>query len=223
MSVVLVANGKGGVGKTTVAVNIAAMCALAGKSTILVDTDDEMHSSAWAASRHETEQVLTLTCVAKRGKVGFDIAKLKEKYDVVVVDAGGHDSTEMRQSIAVCDLLLIPMRPSQFDLWSVSRMESVVKELSEKMERRINAFSFINAASPNPSVREIQETRDSLQEYKDVFPLMDSVLCDRIAFRRSARAGLGVVELSRDQADPKASIEMINFYQEAFNEEWTTA
>lgn len=95
---VLVANEKGGVGKTTIAVNLAAMCVLAGKETLLVDTDKQESASAWAGVRHENEVEPTVTCVAKTGKVGYDLAKLKEKFDVVIVDAGGRDSIEMRQA-----------------------------------------------------------------------------------------------------------------------------
>lgn len=119
---VLVANEKGGVGKTTIAVNLAAMCVLAGKETLLIDTDKQESASSWASMRHENEIDPSITCVAKTGKVGYDLAKLKSKFDVVIVDAGGRDSIEMRQSLAVCDVALIPIRPAQFDVWSLSRM-----------------------------------------------------------------------------------------------------
>lgn len=213
--------GKGGVGKTTAAVNIVAMCALAGKETLLVDTDyNKPDASFWATMRHETEVVPSITCVTKTGKVGYDLTKLREKYEIVVVDCAGADSIEMRQTVAICDMLIVPMKPAQFDLWSVSRMEGIVKEMQEKMERTITAYSLLSMVHNNPQVRETTETKQSLQEFAETFPLMQATICDRIAYVRANKAGLGVVELSGGDSDAKANAEMQNLYREIFNEDW---
>jgi chromosome partitioning protein len=218
---VLVANEKGGVGKTTVAVNLAAMSVLAGKETLLVDTDKQESASAWAAVRHENEIDPTVTCVAKTGKVGYDLAKLKEKFEVVIVDAGGRDGIEMRQAMAVADYVLIPIKPAQFDVWSLSRMSQLINDVAEKAETKINAYAFINGASPNPAVRETTEVREVLQDYNEVFPCLKSVVTERIAFRKAAREGRGVVELEASLSDAKANLELMQLYQEVFNEHWT--
>lgn len=219
---ILIANEKGGVGKTTIAVNLAAMCRLAGKDVLLVDTDRQESASTWAAMRHENEVIPSITCVSKTGKVGYDLIGLKSKYEVVIIDAGGRDSLEMRQSVAVCDTCIIPIKPAQFDVWSLSRMAGLIRDVSERVERPINAFSFVNGASPNPSVRETQEVKEALKDYADLFPVLESVITERIAFRKASRDGLGVVELSSSLADAKANLEMISLYKEVFHEDWTT-
>jgi chromosome partitioning protein len=221
MPLILVANEKGGVGKTTIAVNLAAMCVLAGKETLLVDTDRQESSSSWAAMRHENSVVPPVTCVAKTGKVGYDLANLKAKFDVLIVDAGGRDSLEMRQSLAVCDTCVIPIRPAQFDLWSLAGMAQLLGDIAEKMGSKVNAMAFINGASPNPSVRETAEIREALKEYADQFPTMQAVITERIAFRKAAREGKGVVELAASLTDPKANIEMLALYKEIFHEDFT--
>jgi chromosome partitioning protein len=128
--------------------------------------------------------------------VGYDLAKLKEKFDVVIVDAGGRDSIEMRQAMAVCDTALIPIKPAQFDVWSLSRMAQLIRDVAEKTDAPVNAFAFINGASPNPVVRETQEVKDALRDYVEIFPTLETVITERIAFRKAAREGQGVIELA---------------------------
>lgn len=222
--IIAIATGKGGVGKTTAAVNLSAMSALAGRETLLVDTDfNKPDASFWATTRHENEIKTPITCVQKTGKVGYDLSKLREKYEVVIVDCAGADSIEMRQTVAVCDMLIVPMKPAQFDLWSVSRMDSIVKEMAEKMERSINAYSLLSMVHSNPQVRETQETRQALLEFQDTFPLLQTTICDRIAYVRANKAGQGVIELTGSDADPKANLEVLSLYKEVFNDEWQAA
>lgn len=220
--IILIANEKGGVGKTTISVNLAAMCRLAGKDVLLVDTDKQESANTWAAMRHENNIQPSITCVSKTGKVGYDLVNLREKYDVIVVDAGGRDSLEMRQALAVCDVCVIPIKPAQFDVWSLSRMAGLIGEVTEKMERKINAFSFVNGASANPSVRETQEVKEALADYSELFPVLGPVITERIAFRKASRDGLGVVELPSSLSDSKANLEMMALYREVFNENWST-
>lgn len=219
---VLVANEKGGVGKTTIAVNLAAMCALAGKDTLLVDVDRQESATAWASVRHESSLEPVLICVSKTGKVGADLVRLRDKFEVVIVDAGGRDSIEMRQAMAVSDMVLVPIKPAQFDVWSLSRMAQLTTEVSDQIGAKVPAFAFINGASPNPAVRETLEVKEALREYGEVFPSLQTVITERIAFRKAAREGQGVIELTAAIADPKANLEMISLYQEVFNEQYAT-
>ncbi len=210
----LVTNEKGGVGKTTLAVNLAVMSARAGRDTLLVDTDPQQSAIAWSAVRSEASQEPVITSVILSGKVGHDLVKLKAKYETVIVDAGGRDSLEMRQALAVCDMAIIPIRPAQFDLWSLARMASLIAEIEERIDGRVHARAVINGASPNPAVREAEEIREALAEYEDTFPLLGAMTTERIAYRKAARGGLGVIELAGTLADLKAKTEIQTLFDE---------
>lgn len=216
--IVLVTNEKGGVGKTTLAVNLAALAALAGKEVVLVDADPQQSASSWAAVRDEAGVTPAVMSVTKTGKIGRDLERLAEKY-TVVVDSGGRDSVEVRQALAVCDFALIPIRPAQFDVWSLSRIGSHITEIEERTDERVKARAVVNGASPNPSIREVDEVREALMDYEQVFPLLRLAVHERIVFRKAVRGGLSVVELPTQ--DPKASAEMISLYEEVFGEPWS--
>ena len=222
----LIGSEKGGTGKTTLATHLAAMRALAGKEVLLVDTDKQASASAWATARSlrraQTGQRGDITCVMKRGLVGYDIARLAEKFDAVIVDAGGQDSVELRQAIAVCDYLLIPVRPSQWDVWSLNNMAALVDEVASKTGEKINAHVVLNACSTNRSVKEADEVRSLIvTEYAAQFDVLRCQVCDRIAVRRAARDGLCVSELDKSSADSKAQDELEQIYQEVFDEHWS--
>ena len=217
---VLVANEKGGVGKSTTAVNLAVMCALSGKDVLLVDTDKQESSANWAALRNETVDLKPITCVKLSGKVGFEINKMRDKYDAVIIDAGGSDSVEMRQAMAVADITILPVQPSQFDVWTLYKMSNIIKEVGERIERKVDARAFINRGATNPSIKETGDVVEGLKAFEDVFETMATIVCERIAYRKAASGGQGVMELGRAVHDLKASAEMVSLYQEIFNDEW---
>lgn len=226
--VILIGSEKGGTGKTTLATNIAAMCAIAGKETLLVDTDKQQSASDWAslraASRTDKNLKVDLACVTKTGRVGYDIEQMRSKFDVIIVDAGGRDSVELRQAMAVCDQMIIPMRPAQFDTWSMDKMASLLRDIAEKIGQPVATRIVLNAVSTNPSVKEAEETRTFLaNEYKNDFSVCASQVGDRIAIRRAVRDGLCVTELPKSLADSNAAEEMQRLYKEIFNEQWTRA
>lgn len=217
----LIGSEKGGTGKTTLATHLAAMCALAGKEVLLVDTDKQESATFWAntraAMRAEQKQTTDITCVTKTGKVGHDIARLAEKFDVVIVDAGGRDSVELRQAMAVCDYMLIPVRPSQYDIWSLNHMATLTQEVAEKVGAKINAHVVLNSCSTHRSVKEADEVRELLiADYANDFHVLNTQVGERIAIRRAARDGLCVSELDKAHADNKAKDEMQQLYQEIF-------
>ena len=79
-----VLNQKGGVGKTTVATNLAAVCAKAGNRVLLVDADPQGSSMAWSSAR-EGEPLFPVISMAKP-TLHKDLPELASDYDVVIID-----------------------------------------------------------------------------------------------------------------------------------------
>ncbi|WP_457572929.1 AAA family ATPase [Desulfolithobacter sp.] len=214
MSVVLFGGEKGGTGKTTLATNMAAMLALQGKDVLLLDTDRQGTASFWAAVREETGVEPRISCVQKFGKgLASQIRDLAGRYDEIIIDAGGRDSMELRYSLGVCDRVYIPVQPFQFDIWTIQQMNELV-EMAQSFNENLRAFIVLNRVSTNPAVCEDQEARDFFQEEDyHYLSLADSFLRDRIAFRKSARDGLSVVEWKQDK---KAVQEITQLFEEVY-------
>ncbi len=214
MSIVLFGGEKGGTGKTTLATNMAAMLALQGKDVLLLDTDRQGTASFWATVREDTEIEPRIACVQKFGKgLASQVHDLAERYDEIVIDAGGRDSMELRYSLGVCDQAYIPVQPFQFDIWTIRQMDELV-EMAQALNENLQAAIVLNRVSTNPAVREDQETREFFrQEEFQHLALLDTVLRDRISFRKSGRDGLSVVEWKLDK---KAAAEMNQLYKEVY-------
>jgi chromosome partitioning protein len=214
MSIVLFGGEKGGTGKTTLATNMAAMLAMQGRDVLLLDTDRQGTASFWATVREDTEIEPRIACVQKFGKgLASQVRDLAERYDEIIIDAGGRDSMELRYSLGVSDRVYIPVQPFQFDIWTIRQMDELV-EMAQGLNENLQAFIVLNRVSTNPAVREDLETREFFEEEEfQHLSLLDSILRDRIAFRKSGRDGLSVVEWKQDK---KAADEMNQLYKEVY-------
>lgn len=210
--IVLIGGEKGGVGKSTLATNLAVMRVLAGHDVLLVDTDKQGSASSWAAIRDETERP-RVPCMSKFGKsIQHDLLDMAKRYEDLIVDAGGRDSVELRAAMVVADVVYVPIRPSQPDIWSLETMEALVGQASA-INEGLQGVVLINGASPNPVVQEAAETRDLLTEFENL-RLGETVIRDRIVFRKAFRDGLAVPEYL--PVDYKGTEEISAFYAEVF-------
>jgi len=211
--IVLIGGEKGGPGKTTIATNIAAMRTNEIEDVLLVDTDRQPTSSYWCSMREDKGIKPRVASIQKYDKaVRTEISELKKKFSDIIIDAGGRDSPELRGSLLVCDKAIFPLRPSQFDLWTLGRLNTLV-EVALEINDNLKAYVVINQSSPNPAVREAEEMKEFLSEFENI-KLLKTILCERIVFRRAALNGMAVTEYKPE--DIKANEEMNSLYQEIF-------
>lgn len=214
--IILIGGEKGGPGKTTIATNIAAIRTKEKEDVLLIDTDKQPTASYWCSLREDHQIQPRVASVQKFEKsVRTETLALKEKYSDIIIDAGGRDSPELRGGLLVADKAVFPLRPSQFDLWTLGRINTLV-ESAKEFNNKLEAFVVINQASPNPAVKEVEEARELIVEF-DNLNLLKTHICERIAFRRAAIQGMAVTEYKPE--DNKAIEEIINLYEEIYNEQ----
>lgn len=213
--ILVIGNEKGGVGKTTLATNLAVIAAHAGRDVLLVDTDIQGSAQAWATTRDENDITPRIPTISKFGKgLVRELKGLHERYDLIIVDAGGRDSVELRSALVVADTLVAPVQASQFDLWALERLSETVTQ-AQGLNPDLSASVVITRASPNPVVSEIKEAGAFLSEFEGL-PLARAVIRDRITYRRATREGMAVTELR--PVDSKARTEIMQLWEEVIRE-----
>jgi len=205
MQIVVVANQKGGVGKSTIACNLAVAFALDRKRVLLIDADTQESSIGFRAVREKDDiKAISITKpTIHKDAVGF------ENFEVVIVDAGGRDSSVFRSAIMAASrgILLIPTLPSVYDIWAT---EDTLKVLSDaRAFTDIPAYLLINQVIKANIVKEAEEALKELADQYRV-EVMKTKLFSRVAFRNSVKEGKGVLEMN----DRKARSEMEALYEE---------
>ncbi len=131
--VIVVANEKGGTGKSTIAFHTAIALCDAGNSVTAVDLDGRQQSLGSAlANRDATARGLRIDLPSPRHTVAHpqqsasmlvqEMARTGWHSDYFVIDAAGHDSALARRAIAMADTLVTPVNPSFVDLDSLGRV-----------------------------------------------------------------------------------------------------
>lgn len=206
---------KGGAGKTTAALNFATYLALQGRDVLILDGDPQLSISKWHYMRSQNEsEVPSITCVQKTGDLRETILSLQDKYDDIVIDAGGRDSDELRSGLVAADAVYSPIRASQFDIWTLADMIKLIKQ-AKIYNPDLEANLFIALCPTNPMIKEREEAIELLSGDKkySIFKVMKHVLSERKAYRDCIKAGTSVIEDSS-----KASNEFKLFAQEILNE-----
>ena len=215
--IILIGGEKGGTGKTTIATNLAVIRTKKSNNLLLIDTDKQPTASYWCSLREDHQIKPRIASIQKFDKaVRTETLELKTKYEDIIIDAGGRDSSELRSALLVSEKAIFPLRPSQFDLWTLGRMNTLV-ETAQEFNEGLKAFIVINQASTNPGVKEVKEATELIQEFTNL-KLLETQLCGRIAYRRAAIQGMAVTEQKPE--DNKAAEEIYSLYKEIFNEQF---
>jgi chromosome partitioning protein len=192
---IAVTNLKGGVGKTTIAVNLAASFTQRGKSVCIIDTDQKQHSSLeWASCRHQDRAIIQVFAMEQNQINSKVLSNLQDKFDIVIIDGTPQLSELATRTILVSDIVIIPISPSIFDFRA---FESFLKLLKEMNGNRVAAnlgsvaaFVVMNRVNERANIaREIGDALGSLET-----PIMATRLVNRTAYADNATDGIGVVE-----------------------------
>ncbi|MCP5372928.1 MAG: AAA family ATPase [Hyphomicrobiales bacterium] len=200
--ITLVGNLKGGTGKSTVAFNLALWLLDHNQRVELCDLDPQatLRDAADVRSEFEYQPALPVAGRIPRDSSGH-----------VLVDVGLSDQAAMHRAIARADRILIPVAPSQADVWATQQFVDIIADVAPK-DRKPETMAFINRADTHPGSRENDEAAEALRQLEDVTVLKPR-LSQRMAFRRSFSEGLAVFEM---EPRGKAAAELMTLAQVVF-------
>lgn len=183
---------KGGSGKTTLATNLTIQLANSGRDVLLIDADAQGTAADFSQMREESlSGDIGYTAIQLNGAaVRTQVAKLKDKYDDIVIDAGGRDTTSQRAALVVSDIFIAPFIPSSFDMWTLEPVIDMVEEMMAA-NPNLKAFAILNGVDSHGN-----EDDDAKAYINDtgVLRLIDAPLGRRKSFRKAASIGLSVTE-----------------------------
>lgn len=183
MPVIAIISQKGGAGKTTLALHLAAVAQEAGAVSLVIDTDPQATASQWAAWRGDRPpEVIDSPPPRLAAKIA---AAQGQGAEVIVVDTPPHADSAARAAVEVADLVLIPCRPSAFDLAAIQTTAKLVQLL------RKPAFVVFTAGSPN-APRVYAEASELVEGFGT--PPCPVLLPDRAAYRHASAQGATVTE-----------------------------
>jgi chromosome partitioning protein len=212
--IISILNEKGGVGKTTLAVNLAHAMKLLDYRTLLVDSDSQGSARDWHARNNG--ELINMVAL-DRPTICNDIRPMKNLYDRIIIDGSGwgsvdNKSVEMAVKTIVCsDLVLIPLQPSPYDFWASKNIIELIKMRKIVNEGSPKAAFVLNQCIKNTKI--MDQVLALIKEFDAGIHLFDQEICKRVVYATSAFAGNTVMN-SDDKNAKKEFINLVNEIEE---------
>ena len=183
-----VLNQKGGVGKTTLSVNLAACLARTGARVLLIDADPQGSALDWAAAR-QSEPLFSVVGFP-RATIHKEIAQLGQGYEHIIIDGPPRVTDLARSAIMASDIVVIPVQPSPYDIWAA---EEVVKLITEARvyKENIKSVFVVNRKITNTAIG--RDVREALAAYP--IHVLDAAIAQRVVFAEAAAQGQAIFEI----------------------------
>ena len=211
--IVTVGHTKGGVGKSTLALNIAIERLRAGVDTLLIDGDPKQGSIGKAIEiRAAAGLAPVVPCVLldDASALRRRIDALKEHYRDIVIDVGGKDSNALRAALLVTDILLLPIAPESVEIWAIDDILAIVEEA--RAIRDVRVFAVLNRAKSYG--KDNRDTQAAIRDYSEI-TLLNVAIGARSVYGSAFGLGRSVAEYR--PLNKKAAAELAMLMAELFD------
>lgn len=191
--ITVIANLKGGSGKSTVTFNLGLWLQMKGQPVVAYDLDPQQTLSDVAEVRREEGYAPPLQVNQPRDSL-IDDMKYHPEQTQVLVDVGASNMDAMKLALSIADRIIIPVPPSQPDVWATQRFLNIVEELDSDNKPEIRIF--VNRADTHRAIKESDETEEVLEQLPGV-KLIPQRLYQRTVYRRSLSEGMSIFEISK--------------------------
>lgn len=185
--IISILNQKGGVGKTTLAVNLARAFTKNGKKTLLVDSDSQGSALNW----HERSNgdLLDMVSLSKQ-TIDKDLKIFVDHYDYIFIDGIPRVSNLTAITITCSDIVLIPVQPSPYDIWATEDLVRTAKDRQQVTNGAMKAAFVVSRKIVNTNLA--KEIDIELQKMD--LPTFKNATCQRVAYATSVEKGITVLD-----------------------------
>jgi chromosome partitioning protein len=179
-------NQKGGVGKSTLSINVAAFLARKSRKVLLIDADTQGTATAWAALREDSSfQVVAMA----RDNMARDAMAMAGDYQDVIIDGPPGAGKRTREAIIVSDVVMVPIEPSGASIWSSRDTVAQIQEAQIYKPALKAAFVVSRKLTNTVLGRDVREMAAA-----NGFPLLQSEIVNRVGFAEALTLGKTVFE-----------------------------
>ena len=194
--ILTIGNTKGGVGKTTLALNIAIARALAGRDVWLLDADRQGTAQTAVSIRAESGQLPGIACAQYPDgpTLRSQVQQQAAKWEDIIIDAGGRDSTALRAALVLSDVLVVPFQPRSYDVWALDDIAGLIED-ARSVRDGLKVFAVLNCADPGTASADNAEAAAAVADIPQI-EFLDTPIRRRKAFASAGGMGLSVLESS---------------------------
>ena len=186
--IISILNQKGGVGKTTIAINLAAALAQANHKVLLVDADVQGSALDWATAR-EGESLFNVIGLPKP-TLHKELPELAKAFDYVIIDGPPRVYDVARSAIMSSQLIVVPVQPSPYDVWAAKEVTDLISE-AKIFNHDLETIFLINRKIANTAIG--RDVKDALEQYD--MPVLNTTIGQRVIYAESASQGKSVFEV----------------------------
>ena len=208
--ILLVGGEKGGSGKSCLAQNLSVFLKIeAHRDVLLLDADPQGTTTDWAQERNDNESLASISSVQASGNIRQTLLDLAERYQDIVIDAGGGDSEALRSAMTVATHMLLPFRPKRRDLKTLVNVERLVK-LATAINSDLVVRTIITQCPALPSqAKRITDAKETCQSFG--LTSLGAITTHRNSYDDADEDGYSVLEI---ETDPKAGEEIRSIARE---------
>ena len=195
--IVLFSHQKGGVGKSTIAINFAYQIQKRYKDIVILDLDSQ-HSAILFNQLRASENLPTIRCVTQNDiNLGEFLNSYKaNKKNLLIIDSGGYDSDINRTALIKADIIITPVGISQIEIFGLQKFRKILKNASEALDKKIKTYVLLNNVDSR-SKSKLKDLKEYIKEKNTYFNLLNPILYSRADYKNSYGEGLTVKEYNK--------------------------
>ena len=205
--VIALLNQKGGVGKTTLSINLAQAFQLRGLRVLIVDTDPQGSAQDWYQAGQNHGLDMPGVVGVERPTLEKSIPQLRNAFDIIIIDGAAKLQDITVSALKTADIVLIPIQPTVLDIWATDDLVELVKARQSVTGGKPKAAFLVNRQIFGS--RLAGDANDALSHFE--MPVFKARTTQRVVYAECIASGSTVLDI---EPNGPASAEIVAILEE---------